>query len=70
MNQSDFTPAVPTPDQVSALEAINKIFYDTAQMSEGLVPPSAHRTAALRLLLQAKMTLTHAITHPTEETQR
>lgn len=63
MNLSDFQAAVPTPLQVRQLEYYTEKFALLAADILAQVPATAHRTAALRLLLEAKMTLIHGITH-------
>lgn len=67
MNIDDFRPVPPaklTPDQLFNIDQVNVEFEATADFVISDIPSSAHRTAALRLLLEAKMTLTHGITHP------
>lgn len=61
---SDFQPTVPNDAQKAAIQAINEKFFGLSVDVMFIVPNSAHRTAALRHLLDAKMTLIHAITHP------
>jgi hypothetical protein len=61
---SDFVPNKPTQDQLELLESVNREYLKLAEGTLANVPSSAHRTAALRLLLESKMTLIHGITHP------
>ena len=65
MQLSDFSPTIPTADQLDQIKLVNSDYEKLALviLSSG-IPPSAHRTAALRLLLESKMTLIHGITHP------
>ena len=63
MNLDDFSPTVPTETQKSEIDYYSKAYIYLA--TDILIQsPSAHRTAALRLLLESKMTLIHGITHP------
>jgi hypothetical protein len=66
MQLSDFSPTIPTPEQLHSIQLANYDYKKLAQviLTDPLIPPSAHRTAALRLLLESKMTLIHGITHP------
>lgn len=64
MQASDFAPTVPTDEQAKMIREVNAVFQLAAEDFINLVPSSAHRTAALRKLLEAKMTLIHGITHP------
>jgi hypothetical protein len=64
MNLTDFGPTKPTQDQIETIEAINREYSKLAEGTLINVTPSAHRTAALRLLLESKMTLVHGVTHP------
>ena len=68
MNLSDFSPTVPTvptAKQKSGIDFFNIVYAELAANILNIGEPSAHRTAALRLLLESKMTLIHGITHPT-----
>jgi hypothetical protein len=65
MNANDFQSNVPSVDQQDLMSDMAIYYQDIADTIIGRVGPSAHRTAALRLLLESKMTLIHGITHPT-----
>ena len=70
MNIGDFSPVVPTEEQVLVIKKFNELYWDLAcairthgeTVMTKLEGP--HITAALRLLLESKMTLIHGITHP------
>lgn len=66
MKLSDFSPAVPSDLQIAEIEFYTKLYSMLAGQILNTDKPSAHRTAALRLLLESKMTLIHGITHPSE----
>jgi hypothetical protein len=70
MQLSDFTWRAVNEEQASKITVLTQAFEDLVTDIEGMVSASAHRTAALRKLLEAKMTVIHAITHPIENTQR
>lgn len=59
-----------TDGQKMCLLKIEKVFTDTAIEVMDLVPDSPDRTAAIRKLLEAKMTCSQAITHPLPETTK
>ena len=61
---SDFSPTKPTEEQLETIAAINREYSHLAEGTLLNVAPSTHRTAALRLLLESKMTLIHGVTHP------
>ncbi len=65
MRVEDFSPIVPTKQQTETMNRFNQRYQDLAQsiIDETNVPVNVHRTAALRLLLESKMTLIHGITH-------
>ena len=67
MNQSDFVPTVPSDEQRRKIEYVNERFQILVIDLLFTVPNSAHRTCALRHLLDAKMSLIHGITHPFSE---
>ena len=64
MQLSDFSPTIPTADQIDQINLVNADYSTLADIVLQDIAPSAHRTAALRLLLESKMTLIHGITHP------
>ena len=70
MNIGDFSPVVPTDGQVLVIKKFNDLYLDlaTAIRCHGETKMTSlegpHITAALRLLLESKMTLIHGITHP------
>jgi hypothetical protein len=64
MQLSDFKPTIPGPMEQEWIKAIGEVYYRLADNIVRAIPSSAHRTAALRLLLESKMTLIHGITHP------
>lgn len=66
MKIEDFIAVVPTEEQKDALAKISTEYKLTAEEIFKRIPSSAHRSAALRLLLESKMTLIHGITHPSE----
>lgn len=63
MNLTDFVASVPTAEQLALIADFSTSFQFLAGQIEHNVPNSAHRTSALRKLLEAKMTLIHGITH-------
>jgi hypothetical protein len=64
MRIEDFSPTVPDATRRALIETFNFGFAELATAIIGGVSPSAHRTDALRKLLESKMTLIHGITHP------
>ena len=64
MQIEDFKPTVPDQATSELIRAFHQVFGELAAGILGQVPPSAHRTDALRKLLESKMTLIHGITHP------
>ena len=66
MKAIDFIPAATSLEQRNLIATVNGRFYDLACSIEALIPSSANRTAALRKMLEAKMTLVQGITHPTD----
>ena len=64
MNIFDFEPNAASAGQIEQIRAIQEKFQLLAFDILFEIPNSAHRTSALRHLLDAKMTLVHAITHP------
>lgn len=64
MNLNDFRSNTPTPEQMVLLEQATNGYEALATRILEEVSNSAHRTAALRLLLESKMMLIHGITHP------
>jgi hypothetical protein len=67
MQMTDFRLVTPSPNQQVEIADANVQFQTLADWIIGGVDPSAHRTVALRKLLESKMTLIHAITHPTDK---
>jgi hypothetical protein len=66
MRIEDFAPAIPNGKTLELMQRFNDAFGELAEDIIGAVEPSAHRTDALRKLLESKMTLIHGITHPRE----
>ena len=66
MQIEDFNPVILHGKTLELMERFNDAFGELAEDIIGAVEPSAHRTAALRKLLESKMTLIHGITHPKE----
>lgn len=64
MNLEDFLAVRVTKEQMISVRRAESNYFNLAQMIEQTVVPSAHRTAALRFLLESKMTLIQGITHP------
>ncbi len=62
----DFYPNVPTAAQSDLIVRFTESYRNLAAEIVSEVPPSSHRTTALRKLLESKMTLIHGITHPVE----
>lgn len=64
MQPSDFLPVrVLTEEQSDLLRKFETAYASLALIVIEAMPNSAHRTAALRKLLESKMTLIHGITH-------
>lgn len=63
MKIEDFSPTAATPAQFKLIDGVTAKYADIASRIISVIPESAHRTAALRLLLESKMTLIHGITH-------
>lgn len=60
-----FTYHKPTPEQIPCYNAINEAARTLADTIARNTPPGADQTAAIRLVVQAKMTANSAIaTHP------
>ena len=66
MQIEDFKPTIPTDGQIHAIRQLTTVYTHLAQEILDGVEPSAHRTDALRKLLESKMTLIHGLTHPKE----
>jgi len=66
MKASDFLPTQLTHEGGVLVREITTQFHSLALYIENEVPPSADRTAALRKMLEAKMTLVQGITHQEE----
>lgn len=64
MQLSDFSPTKPSLEQSGLILQADDMYADIAEQILNEIKPSAHRTAALRLLLESKMALIHGITHP------
>jgi hypothetical protein len=64
MDIQDFRPKKADAGQIALIKQIEDQYVALAGEILRLTAPSAHRTAALRLLLESKMTMTHSITHP------
>ena len=63
MKTGDFQYARATSEQLMVIDRMTAEFVKLATIIQEDVPVSAHRTAALRKMLEAKMTLVHGITH-------
>jgi hypothetical protein len=63
MDFGDFFPNKPNEWQLKQIEEITKDYQALASAILENTASSAHRTAALRLLLESKMTLIHGVTH-------
>lgn len=63
MNKEDFDPVIPTQQQTLDIVNSNTNYQTLAALILKNIPISDHRTTALRLLLESKMTLIHGITH-------
>lgn len=66
MKSSDFLPALLSGRDGILVRELTAQFHNLAMYIENEVPPSADRTAALRKMLEAKMTLVQGITHQEE----
>lgn len=64
MQLNDFQVMVPNSEQLEDIQNFGIRYQELAEIILDEVKPSGHRTAALRLLLESKMTLIHGITHP------
>lgn len=63
MKANDFVAVKATDDQMQLINMYSEQYQDLAADIIASVNASPHRTAALRLLLESKMTLIHGITH-------
>jgi len=64
MKASDFLPTQLSAEGGVLVRELTAQFHNLALFVEDNVEPSADRTAALRKMLEAKMTLVQGITHP------
>lgn len=64
MRLSDFTPTKPTQDELGLIRISERLYRDLAEQIICNISESAHRTVALRKLLESKMILIQGITHP------
>jgi hypothetical protein len=67
MQLNDFFAVKATEQQLDVINRLTEMIQIVAEGAIAEIPASAHRTAGLRILLEAKMTLIHAITHPTQQ---
>jgi hypothetical protein len=64
MDIQDFYPVTVDDWQKAKIEEIGQAYATLAGFILTNTASSAHRTAALRLLLDSKMTMVHALSHP------
>ena len=64
MQLNHFSPVVPDAGTILIINNVTAAYETLASAILNIGPASAHRTAALRKLLESKMTLIHGITHP------
>lgn len=62
MDITDFAAVLVSDSDKKLIDAISAKYAELAGQILRTTAPSAHRTAALRLLLESKMTMVHAIT--------
>lgn len=64
MRIEDFSPTIPSSEAALSVVEVSAAYRNLAVLILEQVPGNAHRTDALRKLLESKMTLIHALTHP------
>jgi len=66
MRIEDFSPNAVSPEDQTLIREVTANYVNLAKylLNNNEIEGSAHKTAALRLLLESKMTLIQAITHP------
>ena len=64
MRIEDFSSTVPTADTQLRITEVAAAYRNLVVLIHEQVPGSAHRTDALRKLLESRMTLIHGLTHP------
>lgn len=65
ITRADFKAVKLTPEQINQVADFEIRFFVLASQIEDEIPAGAHRTAALRQLLETKMTAIHAISRST-----
>jgi hypothetical protein len=64
MDINDFHPQTISESGAELIKKFETLYSNLAAEIMASTARSAHQTAALRLLLESKMTLVHSITHP------